>query len=114
MLGYERNLAHGGVGEIAQGVGIGGQQGASTRSQGEACLGRRKLPRGPFQKAGAGALLEPGQHARDGRCRAPQAPGRCRETAFVDDGDEDGQFIESIHDCSTLQKSDLRNRSDLI
>jgi hypothetical protein len=64
---------------------------------------------GAIEPARAGAFLDHGQRARHRGWRAPQlAPGR-REAALLDDGDEDRERVEPIHDCSATRNTDLRS-----
>ena len=64
--------------------------------------GRRQATRGALYEPRRHPILERGQCACDGRCGAPQPPRRSHEAALVDDGDEDGQFVEPVHDYSSF------------
>jgi hypothetical protein len=60
-------------------------------------IGGREPARGPLHETRADAILERRQRPCHRRGRAAQPAGRTRETARVDDRDEDGEFVETVH-----------------
>src|SRR5262249_46324992 len=53
-------------------------------------------------------LLEDRQRAGHRGRRAAELAAGCSEAAFIEDGDEDRELVEAIHDSSITRKAELR------
>ena len=76
------------------------QKAARLLRQTPAGIGRSKTPGRSLDQASAETVFQSREATRHRRWRTPQPAGRLREAARVDDGDEDRQFVQPIHDHS--------------